>query len=63
MKRMYSVHFYARSEKGKEYLIDHVEDVYCEGTDSAVSLGLRRLPSEIMRRPITRVEAYRDMRR
>ncbi len=62
MRRMYDVHFFARTEKGKEYMVDHVETVYARGTGEALRLGLRRIPTEIMRRPITRVAAYRDMR-
>lgn len=63
MKRMYSVHFFARTEKGKEYVVDHVEDVYCDSTEEAIQLGFRRIPNDILRRPVLRAEAYRDMRR
>lgn len=58
-KDIYSVHFFARTEKGKEYMIDHVEEVLAEGVAEAIPLGMQRLPAEIMRRPVTRAVAYR----
>ena len=54
MRRMYDVHFFAKNPKGREYMLDHVEQVFCDAEETAIALAFRRLPNEILRRPVHR---------
>lgn len=63
MRRMYDVHFFGKDGKGREYMLDHTEHVFCDGEEMAIAMGFRRLPAEILRRPVHRAVAYRDMRK
>jgi len=58
---VYDVVLFARTEKGKEYMMTHSERVFAPDEVRAIELGVRRVPSEVMRRPVTRVAAYRVM--
>jgi hypothetical protein len=60
---MYDVHFFSRDGKGREIQLKHVERVFCDGEERAIALAFRRVPAEILRRPVHRAVAYRDMRR
>jgi hypothetical protein len=65
MSKLYrfEVRFQTKNEKtGKFSTHPHVEEVFTDTYDNAVRLGLLRLPGEIMRLPVVRVFANRDMR-
>jgi len=59
----YDIVLFARTEQGKEYMMTYKERVFADDEVQAIETGVRRIPSEVMRRPVTRVAAHRVMSR